>query len=226
MDDKAKIDNTIFTRRADDLKYATLFDQSPDGILLIDTEGNFLDFNTAAHRQLRYSREEFAKLRLQDIDPVESPEEIQKRILQVLNEGKTEFEVTHRTKHGELRNVHIITQAISLSGRQVFHTIWHDLTERKKTEDALREANTRLETLIEAMPDMIILNDVEGRYVVINRAVEECTGLKQKESIGKTNNELLPPDIAEMCNRSDADAIRAGRPTHADEQSFDKEGRV
>jgi two-component system cell cycle sensor histidine kinase/response regulator CckA len=225
MDDMAGTDRTKSRCREDNLKYAALFDQSPDGIVIIDTEGNFLDFNTAAHRSLGYSREEFAKLRLQDIDP-EGPEEIKRSILQVLDEGRAEFEVTHRTRDGELRYVHVITQAISLSGRQILHTIWHDVTERKKTEDALREANTRLETLIQAMPDIVILKDAGGRYMVVNRALEESFGWKQDQFIGRTNNELLPPDIAEMCNRSDAEAIRSGRPIHAEERSFDGVGRV
>ncbi len=62
--------------RESEKRYHVLFDQSPDGILLIDTEGKILEFNDAAHRQLGYSREEFAQLRLFDLDPVESPEEI------------------------------------------------------------------------------------------------------------------------------------------------------
>jgi PAS domain S-box-containing protein len=35
-----------------ELKYRTLFDQSPDGILILDQEEHILDFNTSAHLQL------------------------------------------------------------------------------------------------------------------------------------------------------------------------------
>ena len=59
-----------------ELKYRALFEQSPDGILLLDQEGHILDFNTSAHVQLGYTREEFAKLRIADLDPVETPDEI------------------------------------------------------------------------------------------------------------------------------------------------------
>ncbi len=207
-----------------EIKYRALFEQSPYGILLIDTAGKILEFNEAAHLRLGYSREEFAKLSLSDIDPVESPQEIQARIKKVLSEGKAEFEVTHRTKQGERRHVHVITQKLVLSGRTVFHTIWRDITETKKYGDALRKANTKLEALIQTIPDMVILKDAEGRYVMVNRALEECTGLKNVDLIGKTDNELLPADIAGMCNRSDAEAIGKRRPIHADERFFDKDG--
>jgi PAS domain S-box-containing protein len=226
MDDMPEIDKTMSGCQQDNLKYAALFDQSPDGILLIDTEGNFLDFNTAAHQKLGYSREEFAKLRLSNIDPVETPEEIRKSILHVLNEGKAEFEVTHRTRHGELRHVHVMTQPITISGRQVFHTIWHDITERKKTEDALRQMNTMLQTLLQAMPDLVFFKDAEGRFLLGNKTMEEFSGLKQEEFLGKTESDLLPPDVAEACKRSDAEAIKSGGPSLSEEKFIDKSGEA
>jgi len=126
-------------------RYQVLFDQSPDGILLIDGEGKIVEFNEMAHRQLGYSREEFAKLRLSDIDPVEKPEEIQARIKQVFMDGKAKFEVIQRTKQGELRNVYVIAQIFPSSGRNIFHAIWRDITERKKIEEELRMAHEQLE---------------------------------------------------------------------------------
>ena len=55
--------------REAELLYHSLFNQSPDGILIIDTKGTIVEFNEAAHRQLGYSREEFKGLHLSDIDP-------------------------------------------------------------------------------------------------------------------------------------------------------------
>jgi PAS domain S-box-containing protein len=42
-----------------ELRYGAIFDQSPDGILIIDAEGKILEFNKAAHTDLGYSKEEF-----------------------------------------------------------------------------------------------------------------------------------------------------------------------
>jgi PAS domain-containing protein len=73
-------EKTAETLRSSEERYHGLFSQSPDGILLIDTGGNIVDFNEAAHSRLGYSREEFAKLNLSDIDAQESREEIQASI--------------------------------------------------------------------------------------------------------------------------------------------------
>jgi len=132
-----------------ELRYYAIFEHSPYGILLIDMNGAIIDFNESAHRQLGYSREEFAKLSISDIDPFESPDEIKARITKVLKEGKAEFEVRHRTKGGEIRDVHVITQAMDLSGRVVFQTIWNDITEQKRAEEELKKYRERLEELVE-----------------------------------------------------------------------------
>lgn len=135
--------------REAELRYRVLFDKSPYGILVIDPVGNFIEFNEAAHRDLGYSREEFAKLSIADIDPFESPQEIQVSIKEVLKKGQAEFEVGHLTKNGEIRNVHVITQVLDLAGGKVFQTFWHDITERKRAEGELNAYRRHLEELVE-----------------------------------------------------------------------------
>ena len=129
-------------------RYHTLFEQSPDGILLIDAEGKILEFNEMAHRQLGYSHGEFAELSLADIDPVESPAEIRGKIGKILEAGRAEFDVKHRTKQGEVRDVHIITQVIMLSDRPVLHAIWHDVTEQKQAEEKILASLKEKEILL------------------------------------------------------------------------------
>jgi PAS domain S-box-containing protein len=131
------------------LLYYAIFEQSPHGILLIDTDGTIIEFNEAAHRDLGYSKEEFAGLRLADIDPFQSPRQIKASIGEVLKKGKAEFEVRHRTRAGDVRNVHVITKVTELSGRKVFQTIWQDITERKRAEEELKKYREHLEELID-----------------------------------------------------------------------------
>jgi PAS domain S-box-containing protein len=131
------------------LLYWAIFEESPYGILLIDTKGAIIEFNEAAHRDLGYSREEFAGLHLSDIDPFQSPRKIKASIRSVSRKGKAEFEVRHRAKTGDIRDVHVIAKAMELSGRQVFQVIWQDITERKGAENELKNYREHLEELID-----------------------------------------------------------------------------
>jgi PAS domain S-box-containing protein len=143
---RKKDDNGIIPA---ELLYRAMFEQSPDGILIIDVRGKIIDFNEATHLQLGYSRDEFARLSLADIDPYETPAEIRASIEEVLRKGKAAFEVKHKTKSGGIRDVYVITKVIALRDTMVFQTIWRDITERKQTEEALSMHRLHLEDLVE-----------------------------------------------------------------------------
>lgn len=129
-------------------RYRTLFEQSPDGILLIDPETELpIVFNTAAHHQLGYSRDEFARLRIADYEVIEKPEVTQAHIEKIIQEGRDDFETGHRTKQGEIRNVHVTVQTIELAGRPVLNCIFRDITERKRAEEELRHYAQQIESL-------------------------------------------------------------------------------
>jgi two-component system, sensor histidine kinase and response regulator len=177
-------------RSETELRYAAVFDHSPDGILIIDSEGKIVDFNKAAHSDLGYSREEFSKLCISDIDPLESPEDIRASIQRVMSEIKAEFEVVHRTKSGQLRNVLVITQPITFSGRTLLHAIWRDITEQKSRDMKFRY----LASILEHVPDAVCSIDTEGMIVSWNEGAELMLGYKAHEIIGRPIGTIIPEE--------------------------------
>ncbi len=132
--------------REAELRYRTLFEQSPEGVVIIDPETTrMLEFNRVAHQQLGYSREEFAQLSISDFEIVEDSLETQSHVRRVLEQGRDDFHTQHRTKQGEIRNVYVTVQAIALSGRTLLHCIYRDITERQQAEDQIRRLNAELE---------------------------------------------------------------------------------
>ena len=179
-----------------DLLYRTIFHQSPDGILIIDTDGAFIEFNQAAHRDLGYTREEFKKLRISDIDPIQDPDEIRANIDKIIRTGSAEFEVKHRTKNGTIRDVHVITQLIELSGETYFHTIWRNVTERRQNENALRESEHKFHTLFDTANDAIFILDLEGNVIDINRTAYERLGYTKEEMMAMNISQVDTPEFA------------------------------
>jgi two-component system NtrC family sensor kinase len=167
--------------REAELRYRTLFEQSPDGVVIIDENGSIVEFNKSAHHSLGYSREEFAKLRIADIDAFQTPEEIQASIREVLEKGRAEFEVVHRTKNGGLRNVHVITQVLELSGKRMFHTLWRDITEHKRAEAALLGEQAFTEGALNTLKDIFFVFTLEGRFVRWNESLGRVTGYSNDE---------------------------------------------
>ncbi|MHB8910294.1 MAG: PAS domain S-box protein [Syntrophales bacterium] len=173
--------------KAESTRRRIMFEQSPDGILIIDQQtGGFLDFNTAAHRQLGYSREEFAQLSIMDIEARETAGEIKAHIAKVLQNGKDNFETLQRTKQGELRNVYVTAQIINIQGHQVYQCVWRDITDGKRAE----EDRLRLAAAIQQSGEMVVMTDKEGIIQYVNPAFEQITGYACEEAVGK-NPRLL-----------------------------------
>jgi len=60
-----------------------------------------------------------------------------------------------------------------------------DITERKKAEEMLRSAYRRFQEIIDFLPDATLVIDGESRVIAWNRAMEEMTGIKKDEIIGR-----------------------------------------
>ncbi|MFH0990167.1 MAG: PAS domain S-box protein, partial [bacterium] len=163
-------------------RYRTLFEQSPNGILLIDSEtGKTIEANETVCKQLGYTREEFAALRISDYEAAEKPEETAKHIQKVIRDGSDDFETLHRTKSGEIRNVHVWAKTIQLRDRHLFYTIFEDITESKRAQEKIAQAKEDWENTFDTVTDMITIHDEDFNIVRANPAAKAILGLQLKE---------------------------------------------
>ncbi len=170
--------------------YHLLFDHAPDGVVIVDpATARFLDFNETACLLLGYSREEFSQLSIFDLEVAETPEETRSRIEYVIRHGISDFETRQRTKQGKIINLHITAQYTEILGKPVYHCIWRDITDHKLMESALKESGKRLADIIDFLPDATFAIDLSGKVIAWNRAIEEMTGVKAKDILGKGNHE-------------------------------------
>jgi PAS domain S-box-containing protein len=127
-------------------RYKAFFAQGPDGVVILDTgSGKIIEFNDQVCRQLGYTREEFARLSVADIEASESTEEVARHIRKVQAEGVDHFDTRQRTKQGEIRDVHVTAQIVEAAQSSIYLCIWRDITKRKRAEKALREKDERLQ---------------------------------------------------------------------------------
>jgi len=165
-------------------RYQSLFHNSPDGILLIDKEGDIVEFNDRAYEQLNYSKEEFSNINISDIEADESKEEIHEHIENIRSEGFDSFETLHETKDGIIKNTKVIAQILDIGGKEYIHTIFRDITERKETYKRLKTSKRFLQKSIDSIPANICILDKEGEIIKVNKRWKEFA---DSEELGWSN---------------------------------------
>jgi PAS domain S-box-containing protein len=98
---------------------------------------------------------------------------------------------------GEAIAVEIVGISITYLRKPAAQIIVKDISERIKTENALRESEQRLANFIDFLPDATLAIDREGKVIAWNKAVEEMTGIKAKNMLGKDNYEYALPFYGE-----------------------------
>ena len=129
----------ISERKQAEREYRTIVQTAMDGFCISDAvDGHFLDVNEAYCRMSGYSREEILRMRVADIEAVESPEQVRRHLLEVRRDGFTRFESCHRRKDGGIYDVEVSVQYLDLK-QGVMVVFVRDITERKRAEEQIRQ---------------------------------------------------------------------------------------
>lgn len=99
-----------------------------------------------------------------------------------------------------------------------------EMAERRRTEQALIESEARLRAIIESFPGAVVIRDLEGRNLVVNRTFGEWYALDRDSIIGTATRDYLPPEIVETTTRQEQDVIRSGETIKAERQVSFQDG--
>ena len=97
-------------------------------------------FNAHAHEELGYTREEFEKLGIADLEAAENPDEIRSHIDKIQATGADDFVGHHRTKSGEVRETWVQVRTVEIGDEILQLTTWRDVTEQRRLERQLAES--------------------------------------------------------------------------------------
>ncbi|MBA4384305.1 MAG: hypothetical protein C0410_06185, partial [Anaerolinea sp.] len=92
----------------------------------------------------------------------------------------------------------------------------YDVTERKLTEETLKESERKFRNIFDNVVDGLYLLDVteDGKFrtIEVNPALERITGIPRSQSVGKTQEETVPEEVARQVNAKYRRCVEAGYP--------------
>ena len=143
----------------------------------------------------------------------ESRRRIQAAIDKAIHEGKPyDLELELRSATGEHKWVRTIGVPVMDAEKvTLVRGAIQDITARKQMELALRHERGLLKTLIQTLPDLVWLKDVNGVYLACNRRFSEFIGAAEHDVIGKNDYDYFDRELADFFRAKDAAAIAAGQ---------------
>ena len=99
-----------------------------------------------------------------------------------------------------------------------------EIAERQKAEEALREGEQRLHSIMDSSPSIMFIKDQQGRYLYVNPQFQKLGDFTLAQVIGKTDGEIFPPAQAEAFRANDARVLEAAAPIEFEEVARHADG--
>jgi len=215
--------------RISDERYRAFIESISDGVYEVDIHGNYTYFNTAFCRVLGYSREEiqfqnFSKF--MDEADARATFEIFNKIYRT-GEGIIDFVWRIIDREGEIRTIELSANLITnKQGEPIgFRGVARDVTERVRTQEALRKSEWRYRTLLDFVPYPMVVFNLEGKVTYLNPAFTDIFGWTLEELIGK-NIPYVPPGLEQETSETIRRLIQEKMILRHETKRMTKDGRV
>ncbi|MEG3618207.1 transporter substrate-binding domain-containing protein [Magnetovibrio sp. PR-2] len=208
--------------RANESRIRSIFENAADGIIVISEAGTIESFSPAAERIFGWSEEEVLGQNLNMLmpEPYHSEHDGYLQNYFLTGERKilgTNREVEGKRKDGSVFPLELAVGEAEANGRRIFTGSIRDITERKEAEETLRESQQLLDSVIDNSTAVIFAKDAGGRYTLVNKEWEQLTGMSRDETIGKTDFDVFPDDIAKDLIANDVKIMASKAPQEFEE---------
>jgi PAS domain S-box-containing protein len=203
-------------------RFEILAEAATDGIISIDDQSTIRYANPAAGRLFGYEPDEMLGNTLTSLMPERLQQIHLTSVRRYLNTGQRHVgwravELIGLHKSGREFPIEVSFGEAIHNGRHFFTGIVRDVTDRKRSEEALRASEQRLQAIVDNTTAVIFIKDLELRYVLVNREYERLFDVRRDQIRGKTDFDIHAQDVAETLRANDREVIEGGGPTQFEE---------
>ena len=172
--------------------YHTIFETIGIAIVILGEDNTILRVNGEFEKLTGYTREE-VEYRRKWTEVAASKEALERmkeynrlRFIDPLSAPRT-YEFQFANRKGRVKD--IVVTVVTMPGTKKTLAVLMDITEQKQMQTALQESQQRLADTIDFLPDATFAIDLSGKVIAWNRAIEEMTGIKTADMLGKSDYE-------------------------------------
>ena len=195
-------------------RFRRSFYDAPIGMALVSPEGRYVQVNRAQCELTGLSEHELLGTPFRSLTHPDDVAELDEALAGVLAGKARTHQMRKRCHHAD---GHIVWVELAFSllrtpeGTPHYFVVQEvDVTQRVWAQESERVAEQRLEALLRHTPSAIYLKDLDGRYILVNRATCEILGLPAEEILGSTDEDILPAEVAARLREADRHALEHG----------------
>ena len=198
--------------RASEKRIRLLADSMPGLMGYMDAEQRIGFINALAEVWLDRPRSEIVGRKLEEVLSAEHYEIARPAVEAALAGKRVSGESVVVYPDGVERHIHRdFIPDVSEDGKvRGYYYFNHDITERKRAEEAARAVEERFKAIVNNSPNLIYLKDTAGRYLLVNKEFERTIGLPLGLALGKTPHDWAPAEDAESYLAQDRVVIESG----------------
>jgi Amt family ammonium transporter len=209
-------------------KYRSFFENTGTAIMMIEEDSTLLLVNSEFEKFSGYTKKEVeGRMTLAAFfAEKEIPGILEKHRLRRINEGcaPSSYETQFMDKSGRIKPVFVSVSMIPNTRQSLGSLI--DLTRLRRAEENFHKQQAYFNQLFEYSPQAIIITDIEGIALNINKGFEDLFGYNLQEMKGKYNRHVIvPSDILEEAEAFN-NSIRRGQSIHKESYRKTKDGRL
>ncbi len=173
--------------------YKLLFDKTPISNVLVDSNGQIVDINTATENIFGYERKDLIGLKFAELYMLPAADKIpMKKVFNQLLEGGIfgPEDIQIHNKNKKLIWVNVTASKIELDKKSYIQVLTQDISQRKILEREVNESEKRYRGLYESSPNSLTVTNSKGVILNVNSATEKIFGFTKRELIGKKYTDL------------------------------------
>ncbi|MFC1533277.1 PAS domain S-box protein [Thermodesulfobacteriota bacterium] len=191
-------------------RFRKLFEHSKNAVL-IHKSGKIIDVNDETFRLLGYNREQLLSMRAEDLHAESEYSESRERIRHVQSGESIVFETTFVKADGSQVPVEVSSNIVDYK-KEIIQGIVRDITERKRTAEALLESEEKYKNILESIEEAYFEVDLKGNFTFFNDSLSTISNYSREELMGMNNRDYMPTDSAKKIYKLFNKIYKTGKP--------------
>jgi diguanylate cyclase (GGDEF)-like protein/PAS domain S-box-containing protein len=211
-------------------KFRTLAETASDAIITIDSSGTISFVNAGTEKIFGHPVKTMIGQKLTMLIPERLRDEQGAGLRRYLRSKKRNIPWKLVELAGLHRDGHEIDLELSFAeydkdGKRFFTSVIRDITEWKRSQEALKESESRFRDLFENANDLIYTHDLQGKFTSLNRAGERITGYSRDEALTMHISEVVAPEYLAYAQRMTLRKLEGEVPSSYELEIIAKDGK-